>query len=181
MLTNTGLKIGDQLPKFTLTATNGKPCNLYEFEESKVIVVMFTCNHCPYVQAYEERLINLQKEFANKGVTFVAINSNDETTYPEDSFDKMVERAKEKGYNFPYLRDNTQEVAKAFGASYTPEIFVFDEKRVLRYHGRVDDNWQEPDKVTKHHLKEAIEAVLNNKPISKPENQAIGCTVKWKH
>ena len=162
-----------------MLSTNGRECNPYEFEESKIIVVMFTCNHCPYVQAYEDRLINLQKDFADKEVTFVAINSNDEINYPEDSFENMVKRVKDKKYNFPYLRDQTQEVAKTFGASFTPEIFVFDQNRVLQYHGRIDDNWQEPKKVTKQNLKEALEAILENKPVSRANTQAIGCTVKW--
>lgn len=179
MFTQTHLKIGDKLPMFSLVATNGRECNPYEFEESKIIVVMFTCNHCPYVQAYENRLIELQKHFAPKAVTFIAINSNDEVNYPLDSFESMVKRAKEKGYNFPYLRDKTQEVAKTFGASFTPEIFVFDEKKTLQYHGRIDDNWQEPSKVTKENLKEAIESILSNKPVDRANTQAIGCTVKW--
>ena len=179
MFTEKHLKIGDKLPEFTLVATNGRECNPYEFEESKIIVVMFTCNHCPYVQAYEKRLINLQKDFASRGVTFLAINANDEENYPEDSFENMVKRAKEKGYNFPYLRDKTQNVAKAFGATYTPEVFVFDEKKIMQYHGRIDDNWQEPDKVTKHNLKEAIESILSGKPVDRANTQAIGCTVKW--
>ena len=179
MLTESKLKIGDKLPEFTLVATNGRDCNPYEFEESKIIVVMFTCNHCPYVQAYEKRLINLQKDFAGKGVTFLAINANDEINYPEDSFENMVKRAKEKNYNFPYLRDKTQNVAKAFGATYTPEVFVFNKDKALQYHGRIDDNWQEPEKVQKQHLKDAIEALLANKPVERADTQAIGCTVKW--
>lgn len=181
MIAKASLKIGDKLPKFNLLATNGRECDPYEFEESKIIVVMFTCNHCPYVQAYEQRLINLQKDFADNGVTFVAINANDEINYPEDSFDNMVKRAKEKGYNFPYLRDKTQEVAKTFGATYTPEVFVFDQSRTLQYHGRIDDNWQEPDKVTKQNLREALEAILAGKPVDRANTQAIGCTVKWAH
>ena len=179
MFTQTHLKIGDKLPEFTLVATNGRECNPYEFEESKIIVVMFTCNHCPYVQAYEKRLIDLQKDFADKSVTFLAINSNDEVNYPEDSFENMVKRAKEKRYNFPYLRDTTQSVAKTFGATYTPEVLVFDEKKTMQYHGGIDDNWKEPDKVTKHHLKEAIKAILAGEPVNKATTQAIGCTVKW--
>lgn len=181
MIAKANLKIGDKLPEFSLTATNGRECNPYEFEESKIIVVMFTCNHCPYVQAYENRLIELQKDFAAEGVSFIAINANDEINYPEDSFDNMVKRAKEKGYNFPYLRDKTQEVAKTFGATYTPEVFVFDQKRVLQYHGRIDDNWQEPNKVTKQNLREALEAILAGKPVDRANTQAIGCTVKWAH
>ncbi len=181
MFTETHLKIGDKLPEFTLMATNGHECNPYEFKESKIIVVIFTCNHCPYVQAYENRLIKLQKDFADKKVTLIAINANDEINYPEDSFENMVNRVKDKGYNFPYLRDKTQNVAKSFGASFTPEVFVFDQNRTLQYHGRIDDNWQEPDKVTKQNLKEALEAILENKPVNRADTQAIGCTVKWAH
>ena len=179
MFTQIHLKVGAKLPDFNLQGVDGKNYSPSSFENSKVIVIMFTCNHCPYVQAYEQRLINLQKEYKDKGVGFVAINANDEINYPEDSFENMVKRAKEKGYNFPYLRDKTQSIAKTFGASYTPETFVFDENRSLKYHGRIDDNWQEPDKVTKQHLKEAIEAILLNKAIDRPDTQAIGCTVKW--
>ncbi len=179
MFIETHLKIGSKLPDFNLPGTDGKNYSASIFKESKVLVIMFTCNHCPYVRAYEGRLVKLQDYFKNKGVNFVAINANDEENYPEDSFENMVKRAKEKGYNFPYLRDKTQGVAKTFGASFTPEIFVFDEKRIMQYHGRIDDNWQEPDKVTKHNLHEAIESILANKPIDRANTQAIGCTVKW--
>ncbi|MBI3308400.1 MAG: thioredoxin family protein [Candidatus Melainabacteria bacterium] len=179
MLGKSILKIGDKLPDFTLIATNGRECNLYEFEESKIIVVMFTCNHCPYVQAYEERLIGLQKEFASEGVTLVAINSNDEKDYPEDSFENMVKRSNKMNYNFPYLRDDTQEVAKMFGVTYTPEVFVFDQDRILRYHGGIDDNWKDPSKVKKENLKEAIKELLAGKKPSIYETSAIGCTIKW--
>ena len=179
MFTKTNLEIGAKLPEFNLPATDGKNYSPSSFKNSKILIVMFTCNHCPYVQAYEERLINLQKNFKDKSVSFVAINANDEKNYPEDSFENMIKRAKEKGYNFLYLRDKTQEVVKTFGASYTPEVFVFDQNRILQYHGRIDDNWKEPNKVTKQDLKQAIEALLANKPIDTTNTQAIGCTVKW--
>ena len=181
MFTKTNLEIGAKLPEFNLPATDGKNYSPSSFKNSKILIVMFTCNHCPYVQAYEERLINLQKNFKDKSVSFVAINANDEKNYPEDSFENMIKRAKEKGYNFLYLRDKTQEVVKTFGASYTPEVFVFDQNRILQYHGRIDDNWQEPEKVQKQHLKDAIEALLANKPVERADTQAIGCTVKWAH
>ena len=179
MFTQTHLKIGAKLPEFNLPGIDGKTYSLSAFQDSKILVVMFTCNHCPYVQAYEKRLISLQDDFKDKSVSFVAVNSNDEVNYPEDSFENMIKRAKDKGYNFPYLRDKSQEIAKTFGASYTPEVFVFDQNRILQYHGRIDDNWQEPNKVTKQNLKEAIEAMLSNKSIERAETQAIGCTVKW--
>ena len=180
MLTEPKLKIGSKLPEFNLKATDSNNYSADTFSNSKILVIMFTCNHCPYVRSYEERLINLQDNFKKQGVSFVAINSNDEINYPEDSFENMIKRANEKKYNFPYLRDEDQSVAKAFGTSYTPEVFVFNEKRTLQYHGRIDDNWQEPKKVTKQNLKEAIEAILNKKTPDRSETQAIGCTVKWK-
>ena len=173
------LKIGSSLPHFKLEATDGKTYSGESFKNKKILVVMFTCNHCPYVRAYEDRLIKLQEDYKEKGVSFIAINPNDDEKYPEDSIENMIKRTKEKGFNFPYLRDKSQEVAKLFGASYTPEIFVFDENRILQYHGRIDDNWQEPDKVTKRNLKDAIEALLNKMPIERKDTQAIGCTVKW--
>ena len=179
MPTQTPLKIGSKLPEFNLPAVDGKNYSPASFNSNKILVVMFTCNHCPYVQAYEDRLIKLQSDFKDKGVIFVAINSNDEKNYPEDSFENMIKRAKEKGYNFPYLRDKTQEIARNFGAIRTPEIFTFDKERTLRYHGEIDDNWKEPNKVIKHTLKEALEALLSGKPVSEPETHAIGCTVKW--
>lgn len=179
MFTQTHLKIGTRLPNFNLQGVDNKMYSPNILQDSKILVVMFTCNHCPYVQAYEDRLIDLQSKFIGKGVRFVAINANDEINYPLDNFENMVKRSKEQGYNFPYLRDKTQEVAKIFGASYTPEVFVFDENRRLQYHGRVDDNPQEPDKVTKQDLKNAIEALLSGKPVDTTDTQAIGCTVKW--
>ena len=179
MITQTPLKIGSKLPEFNLPGVDEKNHSPASFSSNKLLVVMFTCNHCPYVQAYEDRLIKLQSDYKNKGVTFVAINSNDEKNYPEDSFESMVKRAKEKGFNFPYLRDKTQEIARIFGAVRTPEIFVFDKERILKYHGEIDDNWKEPAEVTKHTLREAIESLLSDKIINEPETHAIGCTVKW--
>ena len=173
------MKIGSKLPEFNLPAVDGKTYSPASFSSSKVLVIMFTCNHCPYVRAYEDRLIKLQNDYKNKGIAFAAINANDEKNYPEDSFENMVKRAKEKGFNFPYLRDKSQEVARKFGATYTPEVFVFDQNRILQYHGRIDDNWKESDKVTKQDLKEALDALLSNKSVNSPETQAIGCTVKW--
>ena len=173
------IKLGDKLPKFNLLAVDGKNYSQASFSSSKVLVVMFTCNHCPYVQAYEDRLIKLQEEYKNKGVIFIAVNSNDEKNYPEDSYENMIKRAEYKKYNFLYLRDKTQEVARIFGATYTPEVFVFDQNRALKYHGRIDDNWKEPGKVTRQDLKETIELLLQDKPVDFAETQAIGCTVKW--
>lgn len=174
------LKIGSSAPDFNLKGVDGKLYSLNSFSDKNVLIVIFSCNHCPYVQAYEKRIISIQKDFADKSVQIVAINSNEDVNYPEDSFDEMIKRSKEKNYNFPYLRDETQEVAKAYGATHTPEIFLFDEQRKLRYHGKIDDNWKEPEKVKYNYLRDAITEVLEGKEVSIPETFSIGCTIKWK-
>jgi peroxiredoxin len=174
------LEIGQHAPDFSLPGVDGKDHSLGSFKDKKVIVVMFTCNHCPYVQAYEDRLIAIQRDYAAKGVQLVAINANDSAGYPEDGFDNMVRRAKKKEFNFPYLRDEGQRVARSYGAEYTPEVFVLNAKQEVRYIGRVDDNWQHPDKVRSHDLRAAIDAVLAHKKVANPVTHAIGCTIKWK-
>ncbi len=172
------LAIAAEAPAFDLPGIDGKRYTLASFD-TPVVVVMFTCNHCPYVVAYEDRLIALQRDFQNRGVGFVAINANETKNYPEDNFPNMVRRAQEKGYNFPYLRDETQAVAEAYGAHYTPEIFLLDAKRRLRYTGRIDDNWQDGKKVKSRDLHDAIEAVLSGKTPGVAETHATGCTIKW--
>lgn len=174
------LKIGSIAPDFKLIGVDGKSYSLSSFSDKKILIVIFSCNHCPYVQAYEERIISMQKDFAEKGVQLVAINSNEDVNYPEDSFNEMIKRSKEKKYNFPYLRDESQQVARAYGATHTPEIFLFDEQRKLRYHGKIDDNWKEPEKVKFTYLRDAINEVLEGKEVSIPETFSIGCTIKWK-
>lgn len=174
------LQIGSSIPSFELPSIDGKTYSLNSFEDKKALVIIFSCNHCPYVQAYENRIIQIQSDYENKGVTVVAINSNDAVKYPEDSFDEMKKRANAKKFNFPYLRDEDQSVAHAFDASHTPEVFLFDEKRKLIYHGKIDDNWQEKDKVKTHYLREALDEILSEKQISIPETYSIGCTIKWK-
>jgi peroxiredoxin len=174
------LEIGQRAPDFTLPGVDGKDHSLSSYKDSKIVVVVFMCNHCPYVRAYEDRLLTIQREYAPRGVQFIAINSNDSDGYPEDSFDNMVKHARAKRYDFPYLRDKTQRVARAYGAEYTPEVFVLNSKFRVRYMGRVDDNWQHPEKVRSHDLRSAIEAVLAHKPVENPITHAIGCTIKWK-
>lgn len=176
---NNKLHIGVGAPDFKLPGVDGADYSLADFADAEVLVVVFTCNHCPYAQAYEGRLIDIQSDYAGRGVRLVAINSNDERGYPEDSFDNMVVRAKKRGFNFPYLRDTHQSVADAYGAQCTPEIFAFDRERLLRYHGRIDDNWREPENVRRRDLREAIEAMLDDRPVEQPENPAIGCSLKW--
>ena len=172
------LKRDDSAQPFSLLGTDRKTYSLDSFQSAKILVVIFSCNHCPYVQAYEDRLIAIQMDYGPKGVQLVAINPNDAKGYPEDDFPYMVERAKARGYNFPYLRDESQEVARAYGAERTPHIFVFDQNRKLRYTGRIDDNWQNPKAVKSHDLRNALDALLAGKepPYNTP---AIGCTIKW--
>ncbi len=174
------LKIGSALPEFNLIGVDNKRYSNDYFTDYKILVLIFSCNHCPYVQAYEERIKSLVSDYKGKGVGLVAINSNDDVGYPEDSFEKMKKRAEEKKFNFPYLRDETQETAKAFGATHTPEFFVFDSERKLRYHGKMDDNWQEEDKVIETYLRDALNELLEKKEVSVPETFSIGCTIKWK-
>jgi peroxiredoxin len=174
------LKIGSVLPSFNLKGTDDKLYSDKSFKDKKILVLIFSCNHCPYVQAYEERMKQIQKEFSGKGVQMIAVNSNDEISYPDDSFENMKRRAKNKNYNFPYLRDENQSAAKDFDATHTPEIFVFNDERKLAYHGKIDDNWKEPERVKSEYLKDAIIQLLNGEEISVPETFSIGCTIKWK-
>ncbi|MEW6702436.1 MAG: thioredoxin family protein [Bacteroidota bacterium] len=178
MATDT-LKIGSHAPNFNLTATDGRNYSLNSFADKKALIVIFSCNHCPYVQAYEERIMEIQKDY-EKDIQVIAINSNEEINYPEDSFDMMKKRAALRGFNFPYLRDDTQSIAKEYGATHTPEIFLFDFERKLVFHGKIDDNWQEPKKVKSKYLRNALDELLNGKQISVPETFTIGCTIKWK-
>lgn len=179
MLTNI-LSIGSGCPEFNLKSVDSENYSLQTFSEKKALVVIFSCNHCPYVQAYEDRIISLQNKYFTKLVQVIAINSNDESQYEDDSFEAMIERARIKEFNFPYLRDEDQTVAKVFGATHTPEVFLFDKERILVYHGKIDDNWLEENKVKKQYLKDAIEESLAGKEISIPETYSLGCTIKWK-
>ena len=179
MATNT-LKIGSPAPDFNLLGIDDKKYSLASFKDKKALIVIFSCNHCPYVQAYEDRIKQIQKDYQSKGVEVIAINSNEDKGYPEDSFENMKKRAAEQKFNFLYLRDEDQSVARAYDATHTPEIFVFDGDRKLAFHGKIDDNWQEPNKVKNHYLKSALDELLAGQEISIPETFTIGCTIKWK-
>ena len=174
------LQIGDPAPAFSLPGTDGRTHSLDGLSGNPVLVVVFSCNHCPYVQAYEDRLMAIQRDYAGRGVQLVAINSNDDVHYPEDRFEQMVARAKAKGFNFLYLRDASQEVARAYGATHTPQLFVFDRDRMLRYTGKIDDNWQNSGAVTRRYLRDVIDALLSDRAPAESQTHAIGCTIKWK-
>ncbi len=175
------MKIGEKAPQFSnLLDVGGKKLGLSDFEDRKVVVVIFSCNHCPTVKVYESRMVDVQRDYARKGVALVAINPNDERKYPEDSYENMVKRAKSRGFNFPYLRDETQSVARAYGAQRTPEVFVLDSQRILRYHGRIDDNANDPTMVKSRDLRNALHALLEGRPVRIAETVPVGCTIKWK-
>ncbi|OGQ22858.1 MAG: hypothetical protein A3I05_01665 [Deltaproteobacteria bacterium RIFCSPLOWO2_02_FULL_44_10] len=174
------IMIGTKAPSFKLKGVDGK---IHSFEEiskgKKATVVMFICNHCPYVKAYFDRLIALTHEYQKKETAFVGINSNDETNYPDDSFEKMVTLAKRKELPFLYLRDHDQQVAKAYDAVCTPEVYVADSTNIIRYHGGIDDSWDNVSNVTKHYLKNALDDILANRTIQEPTPHAMGCSIKW--
>jgi len=174
------IELGGLIKKFSLPGIDGKIYTQDSWPDARALVIVFMCNHCPYVQAIWRRLIKLQNDYGGRGVQIVGINSNDDTNYPEDSFENMKKYAAERGQNFPYLRDETQEVAKAFGAVCTPDIFVYDKNRMLVYHGRLDDNWKDESAVKSHDLRDAIEAVLAGVPPKSGQFPSMGCSIKWK-
>ena len=166
-------------PTFALPGVDGQTHTLDDYSGAKALALVQSCNHCPYVQAWEGRMIELQREYAERGFRLVAIGSNDAEHYPEDSFPEMQRRAQTKGFPFDYLYDETQDVARTLGSTRTPEVFLFDESRRLVYHGAIDDNRDERG-VTQHYLRDAIEAVLAGREPDVKETPPVGCTVKWK-
>ena len=175
-----GMPIGNPAPPFSLPGVDGATRSLDSFADAEILVVMFTCNHCPYAQACEDRLIAIQEDYRARGVQLVAINPNDDEKYPDDSFERMKERAEKRGFNFPYLRDQSQEVARAYDAACTPDIFVFDRDRKLIYNGRIDDNWQQPERVTRRDLREVLDAALEGRAVDFEHVPSMGCSIKWK-
>ena len=174
------LKIGDKAIPFELPGVDNRDYSLADFADTPVLVVIFSCNHCPYVMAWEDRLVQIQADYAERGVQLLAINANDTQKYPADSFEKMQERAAAKGFNFPYLFDESQDVPRFYGAERTPELFVFDQQRVLRYHGAPDDNYDNPVAVKQPYLRHALDAVLAGQTPPVAETPPVGCTIKWR-
>ncbi len=175
------IAIGSAGPDFRdLPGVDGQNYSLDWFKDSQLLVINFTCNHCPYAKAYEDRFNELARTYIPQGIAFLAINSNDVETYPDDNMDRMRERAAEKAFAFPYVRDDDQSVAKAYGAVCTPHLFVLDRDRKLAYEGRIDDSWKEPDQVKSHDLREALETLLAGQPAPNPNTNPMGCSIKWK-
>jgi peroxiredoxin len=174
------LNIGDGVPQFQLPATDGHTYTYEDIKGAQATVILFWCNHCPYVRGSEQRVVRMATEYGGQGVKFAAINANNPATYAEDDFPHMVQRAKEQGYTFTYMQDESQDVARSFGAQRTPEAFLFDDTGTLRYHGRIDNNPQDESAASAHDLRGAIDAVLSGGAPDPAETGAIGCTIKWK-
>lgn len=178
------LKPGDSLPESVagvkMQGVDGREVSLRELAGPKGLLVIFSCNHCPWVKAWQARMVALGNEYSQKGVGVVAINSNDVTAYPDDDMEHMIAQAKEHGYRFPYVMDATSEVARAFGATRTPEAFLFDAQGKLVYHGAIDDNAEKPEEVKKTYLADALAAVVAGKPVPVAETKALGCSIKFR-
>jgi peroxiredoxin len=173
------LELGAQAPDFgDLQGADGERYSLRSFDAKPVLVVVFTCNHCPYAVAYEDRVVAIQRDYSGKGVQLVAINSNDDKSYPEDGYPQMVKRAKEKGFNFPYVRDASQGAAEAYGAVCTPHVFAFDKDRRLRYRGRIDDS-KDPAGVKSPDLRNALDDMVAGKDPKVADTRPFGCSIKW--
>lgn len=173
-------ELGSACPDFKLPGVDGRDWSRTDFQNAKAFLVMFLCNHCPYVKAVEQRLIDLGNEMKAHGTEFVAICSNDSASYPEDSFENLQKRWKEKFYPFPYLVDESQKIAKTFGAVCTPDFFLYDSSHKLAYRGRLDDSWKDPSQVKRRELRDAILAITQEKEVSSEQRPSMGCSIKWK-
>ncbi len=173
-------ELGSKLPAFSLPSVDGKIYSDKDFTSAKALVVMFICNHCPYVRAVEDRLIHLARELEPLGVSFIGICSNDPSEYPEDAPNALLQRWTEKNYRFPYLIDADQSIARSFSAVCTPDLFVYDQTAHLAYRGRLDDSWRDENKVKRHELREAVQALLSGNPPASEQNPSMGCSIKWR-
>ena len=182
LLESTQLPEGWQAQDFSLPATDGTTYSLSDFKDKQGLLVIFTCNHCPYAQSAWPLVVDLHKQFVSQ-VAFAAINPNDAENYPDDSFKNMKSVADEFGVEFPYLHDETQKVAQAYQAQCTPDLYLFkNEDRVLKlyYHGRINDNWQNPDKATQENIKDALAALISGQEAPAQQPPSMGCSIKWK-
>lgn len=179
-----GLALGAKVPaavaKTKMKNVDGKMLSIADVTGKAGTLVVFTCNHCPFAKAWEERIVELGNAYAAKGIGVVLVNANDPAMHPDDGFEEMQARAKSRGMKIPYVVDDTSGVARAFGASVTPEAFLFDKAGNLAYHGTIDDNRQEPDKVKARYLKDALEAVAAGKKPAVPETKGLGCGIKFR-
>lgn len=184
---STMLNLGETAPEFTLPVANpdvddrgGDRRGLTDYRDAEVLVIVFMCNHCPYVKHIEDELLSVARDYQENGVQFIGICSNDPERYPDDSFDNMAERAREKDYPFPYLQDESQEVAQAYEAACTPDFYVFDDARKLVYRGRFDETRPNQGEAHGGDLRQALDELLENGEITMSQEPSMGCNIKWK-
>ena len=178
-----GYKIGDTARDFSLKNIDGKMVSMKDMKNAEGFIVVFTCNHCPFAKAYEQRIIDLDKKYKSKNYPVIAINPNDASIVPEDSYDNMVKNAAKKDFTFPYVYDESQEIATAYGATRTPHVFVLQKKNdklVVSYIGAIDNNTDDAEKADKKYVEEAVDALIAKKNVTTAETKAIGCGIKWK-
>lgn len=175
-----GLKVGDTAPDFKLKNIDGQMMSLADIDDADGYIVIFTCNTCPFSVKYEDRIIAANKKYASMGYPVVAINPNDANRRPGDSFEEMKLRAKDKGFDFPYLYDETQEIATAYGATHTPHVYLLDKNRTVQYIGAIDNNASDAQEASEFYLSDAISALKAGKKPSPDFTKAVGCTIKWK-
>jgi peroxiredoxin len=172
------LQLGTPAPSFSLPGVDGADHALEDYRAARALAVIWSCNHCPYVQAWEDRMIALQRDYGDRGFRLVAVNSNDAERYPADSYDAMRDRARERSFNFDYLYDADQSVAREYGPQRTPEVFLFDADRRLAYHGAIDDSYDE-NGVRQQYLRDVLDALLEGEHLPMTETPPVGCSVKW--
>jgi peroxiredoxin len=178
-----GYKVGDTATDFKLKNVNGKTLSLADYKSAKGYIVVFTCNHCPYAKAYESRIMDLDKKYAAKGYPVIAISPNDPVAEPADSFEKMQELAAKKGYTFPYLIDETQDITRAYGAKATPHVYVLQKTatgNIVKYIGAIDDDTENTKADKVKYVEGAVNALLSGKQPQVTATKAIGCSIKWK-
>ncbi|MEY8758307.1 thioredoxin family protein [Chryseobacterium tongliaoense] len=178
-----GYEVGDEATDFKLKNVDGKMVSLSDFKSAKGFIVIFTCNHCPYAKKYEDRIIELDKKYKDQGYPVIAINPNDPTAQPEDGYKQMIDRAKQKGFTFPYLVDEGQKIYPQYGATKTPHVFILQKengKNIVKYIGAIDNNYENPNDVSEYYAQDAVNALIKGEPVKMTKTVAIGCTVKVK-
>lgn len=180
---NKGYEVGDEATDFKLKNIDGKMISLSDYKTAKGFIVIFTCNHCPYAKKYEDRIIELDKKYKDQGYPVIAINPNDPTVQPEDGYKEMIDRAKQKGFTFPYLMDEGQKIYPQYGATKTPHVFILQKengKNIVKYIGAIDNNYDNPNDVSEYYAQDAVNSLIKGEPVKMTKTVAIGCTVKVK-
>ena len=184
LIAGPGLEVGDYAKDFKLKNIDGNMVSMSDYDDAKGFIVIFSCNHCPFVKKYEDRMVDLDQEFKRQGYPVIAINPNDPKVQPNDSYENMITRAEEKGFTFPYLVDEAQEIAKSYGATRTPHVYLLDKeaegKYKVAYIGAIDDDTEGKKDHKQKYVEDAIQALESGKKPDPNFTKAIGCTIKWK-